>query len=199
MAAAPGTASQPLQPALPVFSTPSTIGPESVSDILSDAGDLLDPADVTLGANGHNIVKDTKVDGHATSASSSSPTSASDIATPSNNAALGHVSTSPPQGRYDNTVNEYDLIKEASRAKGIKSRTVCVAIPVNRKDGTVLMVTSRKHDTKWICRFLPVPPVPGPLADNLVSQSLKEVTKRARRMQKRQSGSLGKKVLVASS
>jgi hypothetical protein len=157
MAAASGTASEPLQPALPVFATPSTIGPESVSDILSDVGDLPDPADVTMCANGHNIISDTKVDGHAISASSS-PTSASDIATPSNNAALGHVSTSPSQGRYDNTVKEYDLVKEASRAKGIKSRTVCVAIPVNRKDGTVLMVTSRKHDTKWICRFIPVCP-----------------------------------------
>lgn len=149
MAGTSETVSQPLQPALAVSPTPSTIATtESVSDILSELGDVAvgDVADITIDANGGNIIS--KIDGHATSASSS-PTSASDIATPSNNAA-GSVSSSPSQGRYDNTVNAYDKVKEASR-KGMTSRTVCVAIPVNRKDGTVLMVTSRKHDTKWIC------------------------------------------------
>jgi hypothetical protein len=145
MAGESETTAQPLQPALAVPATPSSVATaESISDILSDLGD----PDVTVSANGRNNISDPKVDGHATSASSphassSSPTSASDVATSSN--------TSPSQGRYDNTVNAYDKVKEASR-KGMTSRTVCVAIPVNRKDGTVLMVTSRKHDTKWICR-----------------------------------------------
>ncbi|KAJ9125122.1 hypothetical protein QFC22_000076 [Naganishia vaughanmartiniae] len=86
------------------------------------------------------------------STEASSPTVSSSMTATGNNMHnmdSSEASGTSSQGRYDNTVNEYDLVKEASRAH-IKSRTVCVAIPVNRKDGTVLMVTSRKHDTKWI-------------------------------------------------
>lgn len=36
-----------------------------------------------------------------------------------------------------------------SRA-GLTQRTVCAAIPVDRKTDKVLMITSRKHHTKWI-------------------------------------------------
>lgn len=40
-------------------------------------------------------------------------------------------------------------VSPPSRA-GLKQRTVCAAIPVDPVNQRVLMVTSRKHDTKWI-------------------------------------------------
>jgi hypothetical protein len=142
------------------------------------------------------------------STEASSPTvSSSGTATGNNmhNIEFSQASSTSSQGRYDNTVNQYDLIKEASRAH-IKSRTVCVAIPVNRKDGTVLMVTSRKHDTKWICEFQ------FDLGDGsqqgnwnavlkkfpFVLQSRKVDTRKARRMLKQPSERRGKKVRLFS-
>lgn len=155
MAAAAGTASQ--TPAMNVLSTPSTIATTTSESSSPPQLSEIEELGYDDTSNTKDIISVVKLDGHATGVSStqaSSPISTSDITTP--NAASstpGHVSEASSQGRYDNTVNQYDLIKEASRAKGLKSRTVCVAIPVNRKDGTVLMVTSRKHDTKWICKF----------------------------------------------
>lgn len=180
MGAVPETAGQPSPMA--IVSTPSTVA--TTTSEASSPPHLSEIEDL-----GYDNVPHTNhgirpvIDGHATGVSSTE-------------ASSPELSAHKSQGRYDNTVNEYDLVKEASRAKGQKSRTVCVAIPVNRKDGTVLMVTSRKHDTKWICKS------PVSAGDHnrgahhfAMSQSPKEATRRARRTQKQQSGRHGKKVL----
>ena len=133
--------------AMAIVSTPSTIAtttseassPPHLSEIEDVGYDHIPAASRSI------------IDGHTTGISSTEASSPDTMACQSPLATAHASETSSSQGRYDNTVNEYDLVKEASRAKGQKSRTVCVAIPVNRKDGTVLMVTSRKHDTKWIC------------------------------------------------
>ncbi|KAJ9108760.1 hypothetical protein QFC21_000080 [Naganishia friedmannii] len=161
MGAVPESFAGAMTPAIP--STPSTIAtttsmsssPPQLSEIDELGYDSMsnDIDGPKLGPNG--CESETTVSSLTTGISSteaSSPTVSSSVTATGNNmhpAKFSQASSTSSQGRYDNTVNEYDLIKEASRAH-IKSRTVCVAIPVNRKDGTVLMVTSRKHDTKWI-------------------------------------------------
>jgi hypothetical protein len=154
MGAVPETAVPPS--AMAIISTPSTIAtttseassPPHLSEIEDLGYDNIPHADHT---------NHLSIDGHATGVSSTEASSPELSAHAPACSATGHASETSSQGRYDNTVNEYDLVKEASRAKGQKSRTVCVAIPVNRKDGTVLMVTSRKHDTKWICKCYSIP------------------------------------------
>lgn len=148
MSTAPETGAAP--PALTIVSTPSTIA--TTTSEASSPPHLSEIED--LGYDHLPAASDPVIDGHATGISSTEASSPDTLAHQSRS-ATAQASETSSQGRYDNTVNEYDLVKEASRAKGQKSRTVCVAIPVNRKDGTVLMVTSRKHDTKWICESPP--------------------------------------------
>lgn len=60
-------------------------------------------------------------------------------------------SSSPPTSG-----GQKKAFKKDANGDVVSDRTVCVAIMVNERNRReVLMVTSRKHDTKWICELTP--------------------------------------------